>query len=292
MVVMLMAVMLSACGSGGGGGSSQDGALPTTPGAELVSVAPSSVSTNTLVTTSPARVSEPTTSLPATSLESTSLPATSLESTSLPATSLESTSPFSWGSWESFNQGEFRVEETMWSDTSSHWRVHGTPSGSVDNLPQGSDGVSFEYTGSVWGRVYEGMTGSETLSNADLDDGDRVRGEMRAVYATRDRYVYNDDYLSISLWNMYKQLPNGDKTSVPGIRFKGDVGTDRYAPGYDPALDIATFTLPVHQYSFTSGREQGEAVGSFYGPNGEALAGTFWYRRGGHRIEGAFGGKR
>ena len=271
-VVTLMAVMLTACGSGGGGGSSQDGALPTTLGGELVSVAPSSAPANTLVTTSPARVSEPT--------------------TSLPDTSLESTSPFSWGSWESFNQGEFRVEETMWSDTSSHWRVHGTPSGSVDNLPQGSDGVRFVYTGSVWGRVYEGMTGSETLSDVDLDDGDRVRGEMRAVYATRDRYVYNDDHLSISLWNMYKQLPNGNKTGLPWIGFKGDVGTDRYAPGYDPALDIATFTLPVQQYSFTSGREQGEAVGSFYGPNGEALAGTFWYRRGGHRIEGAFGGKR
>ena len=270
MVVTLMAVMLTACGSGGGGGSSQDGALPTTPGDELVSVAPSSVSTNTLVTTSSVRVSEP--------------------ATSLPLTSLESTSPYSWGSWESFNQGDFRVEETMWSDTSSHWVVDGTPSGSVDNLPQGSDGVRFVYTGPVWGRIYEGRTG--TFSNGDVDDGDRVRGQMRAIYATRDRHVYDDDYLTIYLSEMFKELPGGTETGVQWMHFKGDVGTDRYAPGYDPALDIATFTLPAQQYSDSSGIEQGEAVGSFYGPNGEALAGTFWYRRGGHRIDGAFGGKR
>ena len=260
-VITLAAVMLVACGGGGGG---QNSALPAMPDIEVVSIQPS-----------PAPAPEPPPAVP--------------EPPPPPVVPLQSNNPYTWGAWASFNQGYFRVEETMWSATGSDWRVHGTPSGSVDNLPQGHDGNRFEYTGSVWGRVYEGRTGMYPYT--DLDDGDRVRGQMRAVYETRDRHVYNDDYLTIFLTELFKELPSGTRTGLPWMSFQGDVGTNRYAPDYDPALDIATFTLQVQQYD-TMGREQGAATGSFYGPNGEALAATFWYRRAGHRIEGAFGGKR
>ena len=73
--------------------------------------------------------------------------------------------------------------------------------------------------------------------------------------------------------------------------FRGDVGTNRTDPDYDPLQDTATFTLSPEQYEISPGEERGEATGSFYGPNGEALAATFWYTRDGYRIQGVFGGK-
>ncbi len=115
---------------------------------------------------------------------------------------------------------------------------------------------------------------------------------MDASYYTRDRYTCDDDCLYINFSRMFKVLPDGSIIGVRWMSFDGDVGTDKYADGYDPALDVATFSLAVQQYETTFGTEQGEAVGRFYGSNGEALAGTFWYRRGGNRIEGTFGGKR
>ena len=180
----------------------------------------------------------------------------------------------------------------MWSEKSSHWVVHGTQTGSVDNLPQGADGIKFTYTGHIWGRIYEGVRDHDTSQRPDENDGDPVYGQMDASYYTRDRHTHADDYLNINFWRMFKVLPSGSSVSVRWMSFEGDVGTDKYDDGYDPALDVATFNLPVQQYETTFGTEQGEAVGSFYGPNGEAMAGTFWYRRGGNRIEGTFGGKR
>ena len=77
--------------------------------------------------------------------------------------------------------------------------------------------------------------------------------------------------------------------------YHGEVGTNRSDPGYDPQLDTATFTLPPTlpptQFGTTPGRKYGVARGSFYGPSGEVVAGTFWYTRDGHRIEGVFGGE-
>ncbi|MYB88697.1 MAG: transferrin-binding protein-like solute binding protein [Proteobacteria bacterium] len=272
--VSLMAILLTACSSGGGGGS-QDSALPVMPGDEMVSGLQLPAPSNTQTTNTQA----PGTPTPA-----------QQSTTSTPPPSTESISPTSYGRWANFNQGYYRVEETMWDENSSHWVVHGTSTGSVDNLPQGSDGIKFEYTGPVWGRIYEGTLDHNGVWEAN--DGDQVYGSLRAVYWTRDRYPRRDDYLNISLESMYKVLPGGGIVGTRWMSFEGDVGTDKYAEGYDPALDVATFRLPANQYETSHGREQGEAVGSFYGSNGEAIAGTFWYRRGGNRIEGAFGGKR
>ena len=267
-VITLAAVMLVACGGGGGG---QDSALPTIPGIKVVSLQPSPASTN---------ISVPEPSPPA-----VSPPAVSLK----PNPQLN---PYTWGAWASFNQGYFRVEETMWSATGSDWRVHGTPTGLVDNMPQRRQGQrSYNYLGHVWGRVYEGRTGRGTIT--DEDDGDRVNGQIWAVYLPRDYYGPGaDDALTILFRNMYKELRDGGRSFLPGMIFQGDVGTNRNDPDYDPALDTATFSLPADQFETTPGLEDGEVTGSFYGPNGEALAGTFWYRRSGHRIEGAFGAER
>ena len=115
---------------------------------------------------------------------------------------------------------------------------------------------------------------------------------MRAYYYTRDREYRKDDYLHISLSRMFKELPGDGIIGVYWMNFTGDVGTNKHAQGYDSALDLATFTLKPQQYPSTTGRELGELEGSFYGANGEAIAGTFWYIRGGERVEGAFGGER
>ena len=277
--VTLTAIVLTACGSGGGSGA--DDALPSMPGNEAVTVSPTPASTDTNTNTTPANTSSTSTSAPAQQ--------TTISSSS---SSTPTISPYSFGAWSSYNPGHYRVEETSWTESSSQWAVHGTPSGSVDNLPQGSDGTRFEYSGPAWGRIYEGTTDHRSGVTADQNNGDRVYGTMTAYYDTRDRFADNDDYLTIFLTKMYKELPGGGIIGVPWMHFEGDVGTDKYAQGYDPTLDIATFTLKAQQYSTSVGREQGEAVGSFYGSNGEALAGTFWYRRSGNRIEGAFGGDR
>lgn len=191
------------------------------------------------------------------------------------------------GPWASFTQDHFRVGETNRTDSGSDWMVQGTPTGLVDNLPQCTLPCKYTYTGHVWGRVYGGYTGRDY--HIDTDDGDRVSGIMTATYGPRDHYGPGaDDVLNVFLNHMYKELPNGGRSFLPGMIFRGDVGTDRRDPDYDPALDTATFTLSAEQYD---GSEEGTATGRFYGPNGEALGATFWYRRDGHRIEGVFGGE-
>ena len=192
------------------------------------------------------------------------------------------------GFWASFEQGHFRVEETMPGGEGSEWMVHGAPTGLVDDMPRRTvQHRTYEYTGHVWGRVYGGRTGF------DADDGERVSGQLWAVYGPRDHYGPGaDDVVTLHLYNMFKELPDGVRANLPGMIYHGDVGTNRNDPDYDPAQDTATFTLPADQFATTRGRERGEATGRFYGPNGEAVAGAFWYRRDGHRVEGAFGGKR
>ena len=190
--------------------------------------------------------------------------------------------PESLGFWASFSQDHFRVEETMLTDDSSTWSVHGTPTGLVDNLPRNTELPSvFRYSGHVWGRVSGGKSSLQ-------DETNRVVGQMRASYGSRDHYGPGaDDVLNIFLSHMWGELPDGHRYFLPGMIFRGDVGTNRTDPDYDPLQDTATFTLSPEQYK---GNEKGKAAGSFYGPNGEAVAGTFWYSRDGYRIEGAFGG--
>ena len=170
----------------------------------------------------------------------------------------------------------------MLIDGGSTWSVHGTPTGLVDNLPRNAELPSvFRYTGHVWGREYGGR--SET---------NQVVGQMRASYGSRDHYGPGaDDVLNVFLSHMWRELPDGSRDFLPGMSFSGDVGTNRTDPDYDPLLDTATFTLPAYQYETTPGKERGTATGSFYGPNGEAVAGSFWYWRDGHRIQGVFGGE-
>ena len=192
--------------------------------------------------------------------------------------------PESFGFWASFSQGHFRVEETMLTDSGSTWLVHGTPTGLVDNLPRNSELPSvFRYTGHVWGRVYGSRVQGEF---------NRVVGQMDASYGSRDHYGPGaDDVLNVFLSQMWRELPDGGRDHLPGMIFRGDVGTNRTDPDYDPLQDTATFTLSPEQYEISPGEERGEATGSFYGPNGEALAATFWYTRDGYRIQGVFGGK-
>lgn len=174
--------------------------------------------------------------------------------------------------------------------TGSVWQVHGTPTGLVDALPMtSSENRVYRYAGHVWGRVYPGRYGL-------ADETNRVTGQLQATYGPRDHYGPGaDDALTLILSHMYREWPNGTRSFLPGMIYHGEVGTNRSDPGYDPRLDTATFTLlptlPPTQFGTTPGREYGVALGSFYGPNGEAVAGTFWYLRDGHRIEGVFGGE-
>ena len=185
----------------------------------------------------------------------------------------------SWGSWADFDQGYFRVEGPTTPDDGTAWTVHGTPTGLVDSMPRVQpelDIYTYDYEGHVWGRA---------------DGNNRVTGQMWAVYGPRGHYGPGaDDVVSIHLSHMYKELSDGSLSFLPGMFYHGNVGTDYREPGYDPALDTATFFLTADQFDTTPGREEGEATGGFYGPTGEAIAGTFWYRRDGHRIEGVFGG--
>ncbi|MDE0520330.1 MAG: hypothetical protein OXH79_00025 [Boseongicola sp.] len=86
---------------------------------------------------------------------------------------------------------------------------------------------------------------------------------------------------------MWRELPDGGRDHLPGMQFSGDVETNR--ADTDPLQDTATFTLAVDQFETSPGEERGTATGSFYGPNGEAVAATLWYRRDGYRIQGALG---
>lgn len=191
-----------------------------------------------------------------------------------------------WGFWAVLSQDHFRVEETMLTDSGSTWLVHGTPTGLVDNLPRNEELPSvFRYTGHVWGRVYGGRVGGQGETN-------RVVGQMSASYGSRDHYGPGaDDVLNVFLSDMWRELPDGGRDHLPGMWFSGDVGTNRTDPDYDPLQDTATFTLAPDQFEASPGEETGTATGSFYGPNGEAVAATFWYRRDGYRIQGVFGGQ-
>ena len=185
-----------------------------------------------------------------------------------PVPSLAELDPETLGPWASFTQDHFRVGETNRTDSGSDWMVEGTPTGLVDNLPQCTLPCTYTYTGHVWGRVYGGHTGRDY--NIDMDDGDRVSGKMSATYGPRDHYGPGaDDVLNVFLDHMYKELPNGGRSVLPGMIFRGDVGTNRSDPDYDPALDTATFTLSAEDYG---GSEKGAAAGSFYGPNGRPWA--------------------
>ena len=187
-----------------------------------------------------------------------------------------------WGTWASFTWDHFSVGGPISFDDGTLWTVQGAQTGSVDNIPREANPWTdtVKYTGHVWGRVYNGFT--YTGTGYHFDDGERVRGELSVTYrplsATRSMAVF--------LNNMRKEYPNVDPTegynwtTLPGMKYIGSIS------------DFATFSLSTEGLKDSRGRtEKGNATGSFYGPNGEAIAGTFWYERYGHRVEGAFGGE-
>ena len=108
-----------------------------------------------------------------------------------------------------------------------------------------------------------------------------MRGELIARYHP----LSEARRMSVFLTGMTKEYPTVDPAEganwapLPDMKFIGSINDD------------ATFSLPAEGLEDRHGRESGQATGSFYGPNGEAVAGTFWYKRNGHRVEGAFGGE-
>ncbi len=264
--ITLMTVLLISCGGGGSGGS-QNGSLQHMPGDE----------TGIMPTMSPPMDDPPMEDHPM------DIPPAHEPPSTPPGGQL---SPGSLGFWADFNRNHFRVEESMVTGSSSHWQVHGTPTGLVDYLPRTTlENSVYRYTGPVWGRAY-----GFGVSPAEGGETNRVTGQVNATYGPRDHYGPGaDDVLNVFLSRMYLELPGGGRGTLPGMSFHGDVGTNRTDPGYDPLLDFATFTLPADQYESSFGRTSGSTTGSFYGANGETVAATFWYRRDGYRIEGAFG---
>ena len=186
-----------------------------------------------------------------------------------------------WGVWASLDWDHFSVAGPTSSDDGTPWTVQGTPTGSFDKLPTDTDPLtkSVSYTGHVWGRVYDGFT--RTPTGVHFDDGERVLGVLTARYHP----LSEARRMSVFLSGMKKEYPTVDPAEganwapLPDIKFIGSINDD------------ATFSLPAEGLEDRYGRESGQATGSFYGPNGEAVAGTFWYRRNGHRVEGAFGGE-
>lgn len=268
--VTLMTVLLISCGGGSGGG--QNGSPQHTPEDET-----------DIVPTMPPLMEDSLTDDPPMDVSPVNAPPADVPPATPPDGQL---SPGSLGFWADFNRNHFRVEETMVTGSSSHWQVHGTPTGLVDYLPRTTpQNRVYRYTGPVWGRAY-----GWGVSPAEGGETNRVTGQVNATYGPRDHYGPGaDDTLNVFLSHMYLELPDGGRGTLPGMTFRGDVGTNRTDPGYDPLLDTATFTLAAEQFESSFGRTSGSATGSFYGANGEAVAATFWYRRDGYRIEGAFG---
>lgn len=182
----------------------------------------------------------------------------------------------SWGMWASLDWDHFTVAGPISSDDGTAWTVQGTPTGSIDNIPTDTNPLTdtVRYTGHVWGRVYDGFTNTPTGQH--FDNGERVRGEMTASYNPQSE----DRSMEISFNFMAKEYPSGGYALLPLIKFIGNIS------------ETATFALSAEGLPDRHGRESGEVTGSFYGPNGESLAGTFWYRRNGHRVLGALGGNR
>ena len=252
----LSTVLLAACGGGGGGGGGVGDRLDVLPPPQQQS-SPSSTTG-----------SAPSPAPPA--------------STSTPPASSTQYEYGTWGVWASLDWDHFSVAGPISSDDGTAWAVQGAPTGSYDNLPTDADPLTdnVKYTGHVWGRVYDGFT--RTPTGVHFDGGERVRGELTATYrplsATRS--------MAALLSGMKKEYPTVDPTEganwapLPDMKFIGTINDD------------ATFSLSAEGLEDRFGRESGETTGSFYGPNGEAVAGTFWYRRNGHRVEGAFGGER
>ena len=248
-------VLLAACGGGGGGGGGVGDRLDVLSPPQQQS------------SPSPTPGSAPPPAPPA--------------STSTPPASTTQYAYGTWGVWASLDWDHFSVAGPTSSDDGTPWTVQGTPTGSFDKLPTETDPLtkSVSYSGHVWGRVYDGFT--RTPTGVHFDDGERVLGVLTARYhplsATRS--------MSIFLSGLKKEYPSVDPAEganwapLPDMKFIGKIS------------ETATFSLPAEGLEDRFGRESGKATGSYYGPNGEAIAGTFWYRRNGHRVLGAFGGE-
>ncbi len=286
LIVLFSAVLLAACGGGSGGGNDVISTPSTTP--EPTTPEPTIPEPTTPVPTPPAPP-PPAPPPPAPPPPAPPPPAppppvsTTPKSTTPVSTTPKSTTTQgeyeNLGMWANLNQEHFSVGGPILSDDGTAWAVQGTSTGSDQNLPTDPVNDRFKYTGHVWGRVYDGFT--LTSTGLHYDDGDRVRGEMSATYSVLGFSSDPDRKLEVILFNMRKEYsPTSWTALISGTKFLGDIS------------DTATFTLSVEGLDDRYGdQETGEATGSFYGPNGEALAGTFEYVRDRHRVNGVFGGE-
>ena len=134
-------------------------------------------------------------------------------------------------------------------------------------IPPARDGVSVTYEGFVLGSTSGGVSrvGNELKRDRDA----RVRGNVTVEFTFVRGHAYTVD---VRLWGLAKERADGGWQAMPGDEFE-HLAVAEYS-------DFARF-LPT-----------ATVVGAFFGPRGEAIAGTFEYVRKGHVVEGAFGAAR
>lgn len=129
------------------------------------------------------------------------------------------------------------------------------------------DGISVTYEGFVLGSTSGGVSrvGNELKRDRDA----RVRGNVTVEFTFVEAHAYT---VNVRLWGLAKERADGSWQAMPGDHFE---------------------QLAVAKYShFARFLPTATVVGAFFGPEGEAIAGTFEYARKGHVVEGAFGAAR
>ena len=198
---------------------------------------------------------------------------------------------YGWGEWDDFDMAIHAEIDLL--DTPA-FEMDGTqtgfaPSSSVKHQ-------YFKYDGAVWGHANGGRDDSlYTHENGyAAHENSRVKGEVSMTYRLPDdmfgepghKYRNKSDAfkafaehgsLSIRFRQMYVEMNNGNKDGLPSVTFdKEETMINR---------DAGTFSGSMR------GRvgERGTMSGSFYGPNGETLGGTWTHQyRGGPSIEAVF----
>ena len=134
-------------------------------------------------------------------------------------------------------------------------------------IPPGRDGVNVTYDGFVWASTSGGV--SRVGDQLQRDRDARVRGNVTVEFTADGADAYT---VNVRLWGLAKELTDGSWQAIAGDSFQH---------------------LAVAKYShFAEFLPHVTVVGAFFGPRGEAVAGTFKYTRKGHVVEGAFGAMR
>lgn len=134
-------------------------------------------------------------------------------------------------------------------------------------IPPGSDGLNVTYGGFVWASTSGGL--SRVGDQLQRDRDARVRGNVTVEFTANGADAYT---VNVRLWGLAKELADGSWQAIAGDSFEH---------------------LAVAKYShFAEFLPNVTVIGAFFGPRGEAVAGTFKYNRKGHVVEGAFGAMR